>query len=65
MTSITFKEENIKILQSLDNNKKHSLHEISARKSLSIISKNCTKFGIFPEIYEKLNTCPLHKKNEK
>ena len=31
MTSLTFKEENIKTLQSLDNNKTHGLREISVR----------------------------------
>ena len=73
MTTLTFKEENIKTLQSLDNNKTHGLREISVRM-IKICDTALVKSLSFPKIaqnlayfqkYQKINTCPLHKKNEK
>ena len=61
----------IKIIRSLDTNKVHRHDDISIRmlklcdlaiiKLLSSIFRNCINHSTFPDIWRKLNICPIHK----
>ena len=73
--TISFKEEDVlKIIKSLNINKAHGHDDISIRllqicgaevvKPLSLIFKNCIQYGIFPNLWKKLNIVPIHKEGD-
>ena len=75
LSTISFKDENIlKIIKSLNINKDHGHADISKKllqicgaevvKPLSLIFKNCIQYGIFPNLWKKLNIVPIHKEGD-
>ena len=74
--SINFSDNDIrKMITTLDIHKTHGHNNISARmvktcddaikKPLSIIYKNCTETGIYPNALKKCNIVPVHMKGDK
>ena len=68
-------EKILNIIRSLNPNKAHGWDEISVRMiklsdaalviPLRMISKNCLRRGLFPEIWKYATVVPVHEKNEK
>ena len=68
-------DDTLKIVRSLNINKAHGHDNISSRtikigdqaivKPLSIIYKSCIETGMFPDLWKKCNTVPVHKKRDK
>ena len=76
LSSVQFEDNDIiKIIRSLNICKAHRHDDISIRmlklcdlaivKPLSIIFSNCVKQSTFPDIWKKLNICPIHKNSDK
>ena len=76
LSSFQFNDQDIlKIIRALHVNKAHGCDDISIRmikicdqsivKPLSIIYQNCLNTGTFPDIWEKSNIVPVHKKGDK
>ena len=67
-------EKILKIIRSLNSNKAHGCDEISVRMiklsdaalvvPLKIKFTNCSRCGLFPQIWKCANVVPVHKKNE-
>ena len=65
----------INIIRSLNEDKAHGHDNISIRitkifdtvivEPLSIIFNNCINQSMFPDIWKRLNICPIHKKGDK
>ena len=63
------------IIPSLNPNKAHGWDYISLRivkicddslvLPLKLIFENCLRRGVFPEVWERANVVPVHKKNSK
>ena len=62
----------INIIRSLNEDKAHGYDNISIKicdtaivEPLSIIFNNCINQSMFPDIWKRLNICPIHKKGDK
>ena len=72
LSSLQFEDKDIKIIKSLDTNKTHWDDDISIKmlkicdlaiiKPLFIIFRNCINHSMFPDLWQKSNICPIHKK---
>ena len=72
-TFVISEEKILNIIRSLNPNKAHGWEEISVRMiklsdgalvlRLKIIFTNCSRRGLFPEIWKCANVVPVHKKS--
>ena len=76
LSLLKFKNKDIiNIIRSLNEDKTHGYDNISIRmlkicdtaivEPLSIIFNNCINQSMFPDIWKRLNICPIHKKGDK